>query len=230
MNTETIKKLNAINKAFYATTATDFDATRGQPWPGWVTLSERLPDKLSVLDVGCGNGRFGVFLAQTHDITYTGMDNNAQLLTYARDALPTATLQERDVVLSPPDVGEYDLVVAFGLLHHIPDWDNRQQFVAALAARVVPGGWLAFACWRFYEFPRFQRRVVAWPPEPEYAVEHNDYLLDWRRGERALRYCHYVDDAEQTALEAATGLEHIETYRADGFTGTVNAYSVLRRV
>ena len=236
MDVDTIHKLNAINKQFYAITATDFDATRGTPWPGWETLLTHLPmTPLSVLDVGCGNGRFGLFLAETRTIQYTGLDNNAQLLAYAETALNdagvSATLAERDVVAAPPDAGTYDLVVAFGLLHHVPGADNRTQFIATLAERVAPGGFLAVAFWRFYEFERFQRRIVPWSEAPDIdSVEQHDYLLDWRRGERALRYCHFVDDAEQAHLEAATGLQSVARYRADGFTGTVNSYSLLQRV
>lgn len=62
MNPETIKRLNALNHAFYAAVADDFDQTRGTAWPGWQRLLPHLPMPLSVLDVGCGNGRFALFL------------------------------------------------------------------------------------------------------------------------------------------------------------------------
>ena len=88
---------------------------------------------------------------------------------------------------------------------------------------------LAFACWRFYEYARFQERIPPWPDDLAKQVETGDHLLDWRQGERALRYCHYVDDAEHAALVDATGLVEIETYRADGRPGDANRYSLLRR-
>lgn len=62
MDTETINRLNAINRAFYATVADDFDQTRGTAWPGWQRLLPYLKTPLSVLDVGCGNARFALFL------------------------------------------------------------------------------------------------------------------------------------------------------------------------
>jgi len=65
---------------------------------------------------------------------------------------------------------------------------------------------------------------------PQTQVEAGDYLLDWRRGERALRYCHYVDDAEQAQLVAATGLKLVTQYRADGSTGDANLYTVMKNV
>lgn len=234
MDATTIQRLNNINREFYRSTAADFDATRGQAWPGWERLLPYLQTSLSVLDVGCGNGRFGLFLAEKlgSGLTYHGMDNNRALLDYAQQALSTHpdiafTLEERDIVENPPSASAYDLVAAFGLLHHVPGATQRQDFVRALAERVTVGGLLAFACWRFYDYERFRKRIVPWPEG--FQVEAHDYLLDWRRGTTALRYCHYVNDAEQAALEAATGLAIVENWRADGFTEEVNAYSLLRK-
>ncbi|MFN8371539.1 MAG: class I SAM-dependent methyltransferase [Anaerolineae bacterium] len=231
----TIARLNAINREFYRVTADEFDATRGQAWLGWerllplLTSDKRDPNvPLSVLDVGCGNGRFGVFLRE-HGLNsrYHGMDNSPALLDKARAALPSAALELRDIVDNPPHTGTYDLVVLFGVLHHIPGSVERQAFMRVLAQRVGAGGMLAFACWRFYEYERFRARVVPW--SADLSVEAHDYLLDWRRGARALRYCHYVDDAEHHALVAATGLREVQRYRADGEDGQANQYSVLRR-
>lgn len=143
------------------------------------------------------------------------------------------TLGNRDIVENPPHTGEYDLVVAFGVLHHIPGYENRHQFVRYLGQRVKQDGYLVFTSWRFYEQPRFRERIVAWPDDFE--VEAHDYLLDWRRDrggdeEPALRYCHYIDDTEHQSLIAATGLTEITTYRADGRSGDLNCYSVLQCV
>jgi SAM-dependent methyltransferase len=232
MDENTIRRLNAINREFYRVTADEFDQTRGQAWPGWIQLLPHLKTPLSVLDVGCGNGRFGLFLAEHFDakaIRYHGMDNNPALLEHAKAALanlPNTTLEERDIIENPPDSGLYDLVALFGVIHHIPGAARRQAFMQNLTRHVKPGGIFAFACWRFYEYERFRQRIVPWPAD--IPVEANDFLLDWRRGKAALRYCHYVDDAEHAALVAATGLTEIQSYRADGFDGAVNRYSLLK--
>ncbi len=232
MDEATIRRLNQINRAFYQITADSFDQARQQPWPGWEMLLDYLKPPLSVLDVGCGNGRFGLFLAERlgPGIHYHGVDSSPALLERAReqlvDTLPDFQLEERDIVEHPPGDGQYDLVALFGVLHHVPGFERRLALMRALAARLTPGGLLAFACWRFYEYERFRRRILPWPPDLE--AEPNDFLLDWQRGEPAVRYCHYVNDAEHAALVTATGLTEIATYRADGETGDANRYSVLR--
>lgn len=244
MDAATINHLNQINHEFYRITADDFDQTRGEAWPGWERLLPYLHAPLSCLDVGCGNGRFGLFLQdrlerarhvvplQDTNVHYHGIDSSSALLEHAQEALQSlpglnVTLEARDIVENPPDVGEYDLVVLFGVMHHIPGYAERQTFIKKLADRVKTGGLLAFACWRFYEYARFRERIVPWPQD--ITAEAGDYLLDWRRGVTALRYCHYVNDAEHAALVAATGMTEILAYRADGKSGDANRYSLLRK-
>jgi tRNA (uracil-5-)-methyltransferase TRM9 len=234
MNQSTIERLNQINRAFYATIADEFHQTRGEAWLGWQRLLPHVSAPLSVLDVGCGNGRFGVFLAEEDRVplTYVGLDNSVALLEHARRALGSlaqvqAELREHDIIEAPNLNGEVDLVVLFGVMHHVPSKARRLALMRTLSACMKTGGLLIFACWRFYEYPRFRERITPFPPDLE--VEAKDYLLDWRRGAHALRYCHYVDDAEHAELIAASGMQHVETYRADGASGDANCYSVLRK-
>src|SRR3990172_2483684 len=114
MDDSTIRRLNDINRRFYEVTADEFDQTRGAFWPGWEELLAYLKhepgaEAFSVLDVGCGNGRFGVFLSERlgRRIDYHGVDSNPALLAHARQALESLPgvrlkLEERDVVMSPP--------------------------------------------------------------------------------------------------------------------------------
>lgn len=231
----TRRRLNAINQAFYRLTVAEFDATRQRAWPGWrrMLLALDLPLR-SVLDIGCGNGRFARFLieAQAAGFGYCGIDNSPDLLALARrqladEALMRAEFIKRDVMLDGLPGRRAQLVVLFGLLHHVPGFRQRRDLLAAAAAAVEAGGWLVFTAWRFLEDERLRRRIVPWPDEFE--LEAGDYLLDWRRGERALRYCHYIDDAEHRRLLEATGLSLAADFRADGAGGALNRYTVLRK-
>jgi len=235
MDEQTRAHLNQINRDFYTVTAKEFDATRGRAWAGWERLYAELDTPIgSVLDVGCGNGRFAVFMADNEDapLTYRGVDNNPKLLDFARDTLAdydhlTVELTEHDVIMGDLPAGEFELVVLFGVIHHVPGFAQRRAFMETLANRVADGGYLVFAAWRFYEQERFRNRIVAW--DDSLTVERHDYLLDWRRGDHALRYCHYVDDAEHADLIDATGCTVIADYRADGSTGDLNRYTILRK-
>lgn len=228
MDESTIRKLNEINRRFYETTAEAFDATRQQPWEGWERLTDYCKRGMKVLDVGCGNGRFGAFLAGRlgkNGFSYTGIDSSAALLERAKVTLEgvDTRFELRDIVEQGLGEGQYDFVGLFGVLHHVPGEARRVALLRQLSERVAAGGVLVFTEWRFMEVANLRERVAAWDAGMQ--VEGGDYLLDWRRGERALRYCHAVDDAEHTRLTEATGLKLVSEYRADA----ANLYTVLQR-
>ncbi|MDE2649271.1 MAG: class I SAM-dependent methyltransferase, partial [Chloroflexota bacterium] len=133
-------------------------------------------------------------------------------------------LLEQDIILQPLPQRSAQLVVAFGLLHHVPGLARRRKLLRAAADCVLPGGWLAFTAWRFLDSARFQKRILPWGGD--FQVEAGDCLLDWRRGSRAIRYCHHIDDAEHEGLIAATGLRLVDDYREDG---GLNRYTILQR-
>ena len=92
--------LNNLNQKFYEKTAEEFSKTRQSPWSGWYLLLNAINDflvptsissgsPLSVLDLGCGNGRFEKFLRENLPISFTGtgIDSDERLLEEAKKAL-----------------------------------------------------------------------------------------------------------------------------------------------
>ena len=233
MNEPTRQRLAAINRKFYRSVAQEFDRTRAQPWAGWKPLLphlDGLPPKPRVLDLGCGNGRFGRYLTEhLGPVRYTGVDYSPEMLEIARERLPGARLLARDMVREAPPAGPFDLTVCFGFLHHVPGRAQRLDLVRALAGALAPGGLLTFVTWRFADFSRFRERTVPWPAELAELVEPHDYLLDWRRGAYALRYCHHFDAAEHQALVDATSLVEVASWCADGPDNAANRFSLLQR-
>lgn len=253
MDRLTISRLNAINRRFYERCAASFDATRRRPWRGWRRVMAHLEDleRPSILDVGCGNGRFGRFAAKYlgRDIRYVGVDASRPLLELARRrGEPAWRWLECDLVDAgmPAELdGErFDLVACFGLMHHLPGESTRRRLAGAFARSVAPGGMLALSFWQLGSDERFARRAVdpedleadrdgrATPPIGS-ELEPNDYLLPWGgepwRGGAALRYCRHVDAAEAERLLRDLDLERVESFNADGESGAMNLYYVLRQ-
>ena len=248
MKPETVKTLREINRRFYADCAKDFSATRRRAWPGWQRVLEAVvrpgqgdsdPD-WSVLDVGCGNGRFADSLAAwagARPMLYTGIDFSAALLEEARQRV---TLNAEFHRLDLPDgLGawrpRYHLVAAFGIFHHIPGRELRQQFASELIARVLGGGHLVLSLWRFLDKERFRDRCVSLAePLPRSLaldrddLESGDALLRWGSRPGDLRYCHHFDDEEIAGLSGLPGVSVVDQFRADGEDGDSNHYLVLR--
>jgi SAM-dependent methyltransferase len=253
MDEKTVRGLNAINRSFYRDSSDEFSATRRDPWLGWERipplLTERLPGRdLHTLDLGCGNGRFGDFLAgalpsRCGGVHYLGIDASAPLLTALRArSLPFAAVETRcaDIVETPlaETLGgrSFALIGLFGLLHHVPGHGRRRELLCELAAHLEPGGLLAITFWRFGEFERFRARRIAWSrfnetaadPIDEEQLEDGDYLLAWGEGGRSFRYCHFADERETSRLIEASGLRVVAHYDDDGRDRNFNRYFILQ--
>jgi SAM-dependent methyltransferase len=240
MSPETVLALNEINRRFYRTSAEEFSASRDYPWLGWERIVGGLPEPpQSVLDVGCGNARFGAYLAAWlgGEFSYLGLDASAELLDLARkrsDLPPDTTLMERDLVGGSSEEalpgGQYSLVAAFGLLHHVPSFERRCELLGQLADRLEPGGRLAVSLWRFGAFERFRHKQVPFEPPVETAdLEPGDVLLSFGAKPGAVRYCHFLDEEEIDRLLDAVALPCLDRFVADGREGALNGYLVLGR-
>jgi 2-polyprenyl-3-methyl-5-hydroxy-6-metoxy-1,4-benzoquinol methylase len=101
------------------------------------------PSGLRILEVGCGMGRFTIPLAQKN-IPMEGLDISEVLLeklhTYAKSSsIPTYSAD----LLDPPEIlkNQYDAVVGFFILHHLPDMEKAFKAISSL---LKPGGKAVF--------------------------------------------------------------------------------------
>lgn len=94
-----------------------------------------------VLDLGCGTGELLNHLPA--DVSYVGIDLSPQYISRADHRLGTrGSFRVGDATAFDPGIGEFDLVVAFGVLHHLDDAGARALFggaaeVLAAGGRVV---------------------------------------------------------------------------------------------
>ncbi|NOZ72700.1 MAG: class I SAM-dependent methyltransferase [Chloroflexi bacterium] len=235
------KQLLQINQTFYEDFAAAFAATRFGTQPGWNRIIHYFPRRCQVLDIGCGNGRFAHFLDERLDaVQYLGIDSSHRLIAIAQEN--TAPLNRTQAKFSVVDISEdgweqslekrsFDIVVALAVMHHIPGFSHRQQFLKAAATCLTPNGILILSNWRFTQNPRMRRKIVPWQQIGLSAadVEKGDYLLDWKKEGHGLRYAHQLDETEVSQLAAGAGLQILEQFHADGREGDLSLYSVLSR-
>ena len=241
MEKEIAARLLALNREFYAAFARPFAASRPVSDPGLVCILPYIPQRASVLDVGCGNGRLAHLLDRERpSATYLGVDAAPELVELAcaqAGELVTIAAEFRVADVARPGWGgglpgaPFDCAVVLAVLFHIPGFDLRVGVLREIASLLKPDGCLILSTWQFLGSARMRRKIVDWTEVgiAEESLEPGDYLLDWKREGRGLRYCHLVDEAEVQRLAAESGFRVRETFCAGGREGNLSLFAILER-
>jgi SAM-dependent methyltransferase len=232
MDESIVRRLVELNKDFYERFAEVFSDSRSRPQPGYSRLLEYIPPRNpTVLDVGCGNGRFGRYLTE-HGIAadYTGVDfSDSSFLRLTNDV--PGRFVDRD--LSQPGsldgLGNFHFIACLSTLQHIPGRANRLRFLKEMRDILRPGGFLALANWQFMASARQRRKIVPWSEVSLHPLEleDGDYLLSWQRGGYGVRYVAYLDAEAIKEMADASELRVVSLYYSDGHEGFLNLYSIL---
>lgn len=261
MDIATAKILCRVTNDFYARHMAQFAATRQSPWPGWTcclqlaqqTLPVALSDELIVLDLACGNYRFGAFLARSLPQTaihYHGVDrsegdwqlpDNCIASFQALDIMDV--LQDEGCLHTSVAADVCDLSVCFGFMHHIPLPAWRLAVLDTLFAQTRPGGLIAVSFWQFLSDAKLAAKAALSHAKTLQQFERcgtalvglkdNDLLLGWDNIAGAYRYCHsFTNDEVDAMIKHALSNNRaklLARFNADGRTNSLNSYIVLQR-
>lgn len=137
---------HAANVRFWDRVARRYAADPIADLPGYERTLERVQALLSpgqsVLEVGCGTGSTALRLAP-HTGSLLATDASTEMIAIAREKLaaePQPALRFEVAEAGAPSAGApHDTVLAFNLLHLVPDLDAT---IGRLAALLKPGGLL----------------------------------------------------------------------------------------
>ena len=244
MDLQTARRLSDLTTTFYAHVSTSFSATRQAPWPGWKRVAElaweedratagpsdACGDTYHVLDLACGNLRFARFAQQQHTNVRVWAVDNCDDLAAADDNVCYQHLDLAHTLLDDQDLSQAldaplcDLCVCFGFMHHVPLPQHRSAVLRALVDHAAPGGLIAVSFWQFERDARIMAKA-----QP--LADKGDYLLGWQGRQDVRRYCHSFDEGDIDELIRAVAplAQEIERFSADGKSGDLNRYVVLRR-
>lgn len=230
MREEFAKKILEQVRDDYDSIADNFSATRDRLWPEMEQAARLVKTGDRLLDVGCGNGRaYRLFAGRAID--YVGLDASPRLLAAARRANTDQLVDFRvgSWLELPFGAGEFDAVVAFAVLHHIPSAAYRLRALQEAARVLKPGGFFVMTNWNLWR-PRFWREhLAAWGGKLFGRADYDwgDRFVAWRAGGVNIqRYVHAFTRGEVARLCRAAGFD-IDENRV--FAGGGNIYTVCRK-
>jgi len=164
-------------------------------------LLRHVPERSTVLDIGCGNGLLLAWLALNNklaagmgcDVSPRALEGARSMASAFRAASGEDTLRFVDCQTALPD-GQFDLVSMVDVMHHISPADQRHIFLQAVA-RIKPGGILLY------------KDMVERPWWQAWANRMHDLLL-------ARQWIHYVplSQIKCWAEEAGLVMDHQARY------------------
>ena len=234
MKQEIAQKIINLNHQFYQSFAQDFSETRGRLQPGVMRILEDLPEVRSVLDLGCGNGKIALQLAERgFQGSYLGADFSLGLIDRALEDIPSgfqAEFIELDLTKNKwdgilPDQ-KFDAVFCFATLHHIPSSPLRLSVCQNIRKYIHENGTFSLSVWQFLRSERLRSRILPWDSIglKDEDVDQGDYLLDWRRGGFGTRYAHLYTPEELIQLAGTSRFRMINTFDSDGEGGNLGLY------
>ena len=128
-----------------------------------------------LLDVGCGTGDLARLVP---DVVYVGVDHNAAYLggrEMVDDAPGNPTFINADLnTLSSVNIGEFDIAVAVGVLHHLDD-DVATTLIGAVRHKLRGGGRFVTIDPAFHPDQRSTARVLMALDRGRYVRHPSDY-------------------------------------------------------
>ncbi|MFZ5365396.1 MAG: class I SAM-dependent methyltransferase [Patescibacteria group bacterium] len=162
-------------KKGYKAIAHEFAASRERLWPELNIFKKYIGDNDQVLDLGCGNGRL-IQLFEGRQVKYLGIDNNAELIEYAKEKYPDKKFIVSDVLEFNPEE-KFDVIFMIAVLNHFNRGD-RKDILKKVYQWLTPGGYLLMANWNMNNLKNKKSRWYS-------KTENGAVITEWKtdRGE-----------------------------------------------
>jgi tRNA (uracil-5-)-methyltransferase TRM9 len=204
----------------YDAFATTFSNSRkNHPWPELESIITDMKQSgvVSILDVGCGNGRFLEEAEKLwyHPKTYLWTDNSQGMIEEAEKLHEFHQFEVCDMIDIGMHIGSqsFDAILFLASFHHLTTREDRIKTLREAQKILTPEGKIYMTNWNLIEQARYAESHIG---NGNFSIKIGEYH----------RYYHGLTLEELTGLFDETGLEQVE-HRI--FEGGRNIYSVLRK-
>jgi tRNA (uracil-5-)-methyltransferase TRM9 len=194
------------------------ESRKDHPWPELTAVIADMQASgiVSILDIGCGNGRF---LEEAEKLGYNperylGTDNSAGMIGEARKLHPDHSFTVCDMVsigILEEQYGTYDALLFLASYHHLTSREDRIETLKQAKKLLTPGGKIYMTNWNLLEQPRYAKSHLG---NGEFSIKIGEYS----------RYYHGFTLTELQELLEEGGLQIIENRV---FEGERNIFSIF---
>lgn len=199
----------------YDLIAKEFSNTRKLFWPEWSFFSRFLDnfsnkEKISILDVGCGNGRFLKFLQEIKHLNfyYQGFDISKKLLEEAQKSFPEVSFTKGNMTSLPYQDNSFDILASIASFHHLKNIDERKNTLKEFYRVLKPNGILLIMVWNLWHNDKYQQQKEDAQAlfDSGQSESSQDFNITWGK-EKINRYYYAFQLEELKNLLLNSGLE-----------------------
>jgi ubiquinone/menaquinone biosynthesis C-methylase UbiE len=219
MNSKQAQAIIHKTRVDYNRIARHFSATRVRVWPEFEYLKTFLGDDQTILDWGCGSGRFILGLQDKKNIKYFGIDQSDELIKIARETYATevkagwakfysTTLQAQKF----PD-NFFDLEFLISSFFHLPDENTRLSTLQELYRVIKPDGKIVILVWNLGSDWAKEKLKKDWKK-----IGENDFIVPWKNQQGEViseRYYHHFTSEELSGLLIKAGFKNVKIKYSD---------------
>ena len=139
-----------------------------------------LPSNSTILDVGCGNGKY--LSVRKDDCIIHACDTCDNLINIAKEHNPHANIIKANGLDLPYESDTFDIVISIAVLHHLSTYEKQQKFISEILRVLKPDGKFYITVW---ELSAIKPKWVS--------IGINDYMVPWynkRTNKTLMRYYH----------------------------------------
>ncbi len=214
MNKNNPQKIIEKIRDDYNLIAKEWDLSRNRASQLKVNLIKSVEPKSKVLDIGCGNALISPFVLKKSAFYY-GLDISEKLIEISREKYKKEIEEEKvkffvgQATELPFGDEEFDFVISFAVLHHIPSKEIRKKFFKEIMRISKPNAKIKIIVWNLLNEWTNKRFDI----ENKFKGKNSgDIFIPWKatQGKIINRYVHQFSEEELFSLAKNTGFENIK--------------------
>lgn len=198
----------------YNAIAKEWDISRSRPAMLKINLVQDVLPETEVLDLGCGNGLMVPFVLGKGAF-YFGLDISENLVEICREKYRTEIEENKtkfvvgDATDLPFSDQEFDFVISFAVLHHIPSEALRRKYFSEIKRVLRTNGKVKITVWNLFNSWGSARFDIG---NQLHGEKSGDVTIPWKGtlGQLINRYVHQFSVEELQSLAESSGFRNIQ--------------------